>query len=259
MEPERWRSRASSFGPAAAVYDRVRPRYPVEALEWALRPAGPAPLRVLDIGAGTGILTRLLLSLGHTVTAVEPDPDMLRRLSETAPAAHPRTGRAESIPLGDASVDAAMAGQAYHWFDREPAHAELARVIRPGGVFAAIWNVRDESIAWVAEYSRIVEGDRAPDGAGADASGAQKPDYGSRFFGPVEFAEFRHAVQHTPETLVELLRSRSTFLTAPPEQRRALEAEVTEFAATHPDLAGRATLPLPYRTQVYRATRLPTA
>jgi SAM-dependent methyltransferase len=257
MEPERWRMRARSFGPAAAVYDRVRPPYPVEAVECALRPAGAAPLRVLDIGAGTGILTRLLLSLGHTLTAVEPDPDMLRRLGETAPAARALTGRAESIPLDDASVDAAMAGQAYHWFDREPAHAELARVIRRGGVFAAIWNVRDESITWVAEYSRIVEGDRAPDGAGADASGAQKPEFGSAF-GPVEFAEFRHAVQHTPETLVELLRSRSTFLTATPEQRKALEAEVTELATTHPELAGRESIPLPYRTLVYRATRLPT-
>ena len=130
-----------------------------------------------------------------------------------------------------------MAGQAYHWFDREPAHTELARVIRPGGVFAAIWNVRDESVAWVAEYSRIVEGDRAPDGAGADASGARKPEFGSAF-GPVEFAEFRHAVEHTPETLVELLRSRSTFLTATPVQRKALEAEVTELASHTPGPRG---------------------
>ncbi len=258
MEPERWRTRASSFGPAAAVYDRVRPPYPVEALEWALRPAGPAPLRVLDIGAGTGILTRLLLSLGHTLIAVEPDVDMMQRLGETAPAARALTGRAESIPLPDTSLDAAMAGQAYHWFDRDPAHAELARVIRPDGVFGAIWNVRDESIPWVAEYSRIVEGDRAPDGTGADASGAQKPDFGSQF-GPVDVAEFRHAVGHTPATLVDLLRSRSTYLTATPQQRTALEAEVTELAATHPDLSGRDAFPLPYRTLVYRATRLPTA
>ena len=99
MEPERWRTRASSFGPAAAVYDRVRPHYPAEAVEWALRPAGAAPLRVLDIGAGTGILTRLLLSLGHTLTAVEPDADMLRRLGEMSPGARALTGRAESIPL----------------------------------------------------------------------------------------------------------------------------------------------------------------
>ncbi len=184
--------------------------------------------------------------------------DKLRQLSETAPDAHALTGRAESIPLADASVDAAMAGQAYHWFDRDPAHAELARVIRPGGVFAAIWNDRDESIAWVAEYSAHRRG--RPRSRRRRRGRQRRSETRLRIahFGPVEFAEFRHEARHTPETLVELLRSRSTFLTAPPEQRRTLEAEVSELAATHPDLAGRATLHLPYLTEVYRATRLPT-
>jgi hypothetical protein len=121
-----------------------------------------------------------------------------------------------------------------------------------------MWNVRDESQPWLAAYSRIVEGDRGPAGEGADTSGAQRPDFGEHF-GPTESHEYRHAVEHTAATLVELLRSRSYYLTATPARQKALEAEVTGLATTHPDLAGRETFPLPYITQVYRATRLPAA
>jgi SAM-dependent methyltransferase len=163
-------------------------------------------------------------------------------------------GRAESIPLPEASLDAAIAAQAYHWFTKERAHAELARVIRPGGVFGAIWNNRDESAAWVAEYSRIVEGDRGPDDAGAD-SGRTIPSFGDHF-GPTATAVFHHSVRHTEESLVQLLKSRSYFLTASGERQAALEADVRELARTHPDLAGRDEFDLPYETLAYRATRL---
>ena len=115
------------------------------AVEWALAPLGAGAWRVGDIGAGTGIMTRLILDAGHEVVAVEPDALMRRRLSDTTPAARAVDGSAESMPLADGSLDGAVAAQAYHWFDRDRAHAELARVIRPGGVFAAIWNDRDDT------------------------------------------------------------------------------------------------------------------
>src|SRR5579859_8118452 len=133
-------SRGLSFGPAADLYDSVRPAYPREAVEWAL---GTPPLRVVDLGAGTGILTRVLLGIGYEVLPVEPDPAMRAKLAATTPGVEPLDGRAESIPLPDGSTDAIVAGQAYHWFDRDAAHREAARVLRPGGVFAPIWNVRD--------------------------------------------------------------------------------------------------------------------
>jgi len=258
MEPDRWRQRGGSFGPAADLYDQVRPGYPVAAVEWALAPLGAGRWRILDIGAGTGIMTRLLVSLGHKPVAVEPDGRMRRRLAATTSAVEPLAGSAEALPLADASVDAAIAAQAYHWFDRDRAHLELGRVIRPGGVFTALWNDRDEATAWVRAYSRIVEGDRGPDGSGADSGRAKSPSHGDRF-GPAEFAEFRHAVTHTLESLVALLKSRSYFLTASPTRQAALEAEVRELAATHPELAGRTSFDLPYVTVAYRATRLPVA
>jgi SAM-dependent methyltransferase len=253
MHPDRLRERASSFGPAAALYDRVRPSYPAAAVDWALGPLGSGRWRILDVGAGTGIMTRLLVSLGHDTIAVEPDDQMRQRLADTTDA-RSVPGTAESMPLPDASADGVIAAQAYHWFNRERADAELARVIRPGGVFAAVWNDRDESLDWVVAYSRIVEGDRGPDGSGADSS--RKVESYGEHFGPVESALFRHSVRHTPDSLVSLLKSRSYFLTATPDRQLALETEVRDLARTHPDLAGRSELELPYVTVAYRAKRI---
>src|SRR5262245_61990756 len=132
--------RGLSFGPAADRYDQARPSYPPAALTWAL---GTEVRRVVDLGAGTGILTRVLVDLGHEVVPVEPDAGMRRRLADVTPGTQAVDGTAERIPLPDASVDAVVAGQAYHWFDTERAHPEIARVLRPGGVFAPLWNIRD--------------------------------------------------------------------------------------------------------------------
>lgn len=255
MEPGRWRERARSFGPAAAIYDRVRPTYPSAAVAWALAPLGRGRWRVADIGAGTGIMTRVLASMGHDAVAIEPDDQMRQRLAAATPGVEVLAGGAESLPLGDASIDAAVAAQAYHWFDRDRANSELGRVIRRGGVFAAIWNDRDDAVSWVGEYSWIVEGDRGPDGSGADTGRAKSPSYGDGF-GPVEYAEFRHAITHTPESLVALLKSRSYFITATPARQAALESEVRNLADTHPDLAGRDEFDMPYLTVVYRASRI---
>ncbi|HEY7222727.1 MAG TPA: class I SAM-dependent methyltransferase [Micromonosporaceae bacterium] len=254
LTAQRRRERALSFGPAAALYDATRPSYPREAVDWALAPLGSGPSRVADIGAGTGIMTRVLLEAGHHVLAVEPDPLMRERLVRSTPGVTAVEGSAEAVPLPDASLDAAVAAQSYHWFDKQRAHAELARVIRPGGVFAAIWNIRDASEPWVAQYTRIVEGDRGhidQDHGVYDHGGFA---YGPRF-SEVERATFRHSSQHTPESLVRLLQSRSYYLRAAPEQQRELEREVVSLTRTHPDLAGRASFELRYATEVYRAIR----
>ncbi|MPZ28151.1 MAG: methyltransferase domain-containing protein [Micromonosporaceae bacterium] len=240
--------RAFSFGPAAERYDQLRPSYPEAALRWAV---GDRPgLRVVDLGAGTGIVTRSLLGLGHEVVPVEPDPAMRERLAATAPEVYPLAGFAEQIPLPDTSVDAVVAGQAYHWFDRDPAHAEVARVLRPGGTFAAIWNIRDESVSWVAELSTITDDDTA--GRGLREPTPAVESFGPAF-GPVARATFGHTTEHTPDTLVGLIATRSYYLTATPARQRELERRVRELCARHPDLAGRDRFPLPYRTEVYRA------
>jgi SAM-dependent methyltransferase len=238
-----WDAQRLSFGPAASLYDRVRPRYPVEALRWML---GETRLRVVDLGAGTGILTRQLIELGHDVVPVEPDAGMRARLDESLGTALAVEGSAEHIPLPDASVDAVIAGQAYHWFNREPAHEEIARVLRPGGVFAPVWNVRDEREPWVAKLSEVAE---------SHGDDQREPDsFGDRF-GPVEKALFAFERRYTTDLLVDLVKSRSYYLTATPDAQQAIEHAVRTLVATHPALAGKPDFPMPYVTEAYRARR----
>ncbi|ADL49356.1 class I SAM-dependent methyltransferase [Micromonospora aurantiaca] len=241
---------ALSFGAAAAEYDRFRPRYPEAALRWALD--GLLDAQVVDLGAGTGILTRGLLALtgpvAHVVP-VEPDPGMRAQLAAATPGATALAGSAEAVPLPDGSADAVLAGQAYHWFDRERAHAEVARVLRPGGTFAPVWNIRDERVGWVAELTRIAHlGDNAGDVTQRYA------DFGAAFTA-VEVGEFPHATTLTPDEVVGMLHTRSFWLTADTDERRRVDAELAELFAGHPDLAGRDAVELPYRTMVLRARR----
>lgn len=246
MDTADWQAQRRSFGAAAEVYNRARPRYPVAAIDWAV---GDRPSRVVDLGAGTGILTRQLVERGHTVTAVEPNEQMLAHLIAHSPGATALLGSAEHIPLPDAGADAAVAGQAYHWFDPSTAHDEIARVLRPDGMFAPMWNFRDASVSWVGALSDLLaqlEDD--------NRKGLADYSFGPRF-GPVERAEFRHEVGYTADSLVELVRSRSYYLTSPTERRTTIEAQIRELAATHPDLAGRMEFTMPYITVVLRARR----
>jgi SAM-dependent methyltransferase len=252
MEPERWRARASSFGPAADLYDRARPTYPVEAVAWGLDPLGPGRWRIADIGAGTGIMTRVLVGLDQDVVAIEPDELMREQLMVTTPDAEAVPGSAEDLPLADGDLDAAVAAQSYHWFEPHRAHLELGRVIRPGGVFVAIWNERDESAPWVKAYSITIEGDRGPNDVPRDED--HELSFGE-LFGPAEMRLFHHSVATTPDSLIALMRSRSYYITATPQRQSELEEQVRELARAHPDLAGRTEFPLPYVTRVFRAVR----
>ncbi|WP_433127626.1 class I SAM-dependent methyltransferase [Micromonospora sp. CA-240977] len=241
-------TQALSFGAAAAEYDRFRPRYPVEAVRWALDGLGGSAW-VVDLGAGTGILTRGVLALGHQVTPVEPDPGMRAQLDAATPGTRSLAGGAESLPLPDGVADAVVVGQAYHWFDRELAHAEIARVLRPGGTFAPIWNLRDDRVGWVAELGRIAH---LGDNAGNVVE--RYTDFGPAF-GSIELGEFTHHTALTSDELIAMLHTRSYWLTASAERRETIDRQLRELFATHPDLAGRATVELPYRTIVLRARR----
>ncbi|GAB3624796.1 hypothetical protein GCM10027418_28810 [Mariniluteicoccus endophyticus] len=136
--------RARSFGAGAAAYETGRPEYPAEAVTWMLESVldGERPL-VADVGAGTGKLTRAVLATGAGAVAVDPDPKMLATLKQTVPGVPTREGTAEDLPLDDASVDAVVLGQAWHWVDPVRGSREIGRVLRPGGVLGLVSNFRD--------------------------------------------------------------------------------------------------------------------
>jgi SAM-dependent methyltransferase len=241
IAPAVFERRRLAFGAHADLYDGARPTYPAEAVRWML---GDEPRRVVDLGAGTGIFTRLLAALGHDVTAVEPDPGMRARLHERSPGVEALAGSGEAIPLEDASVDAVVAAQAFHWFDNDEARAEIARVIAPGGVFAPIWNTRDESVEWVEKLARIV----AP-GTGVTAArhAREGRDLGPHFRKP-ERAEFRHSTEQTTEGLLALVGSRSSYLTAGPDEQHRIDESVRGLVAGLPE-----PFELPYVAIAFRA------
>ena len=134
---------ARGFQRGADAYERGRPGYPPEAVKWLWLELRLEPGRtVVDVAAGTGKLTRELVSSGATVIAVEPVPAMRAVLEGVVPGATALAGTAEALPLDDASVDAIVVAQAFHWFDGPAAVSEFHRVIRPGGRLGLIWNRR---------------------------------------------------------------------------------------------------------------------
>jgi SAM-dependent methyltransferase len=231
----------AGFGAAAEAYERGRPSYPEAGVQLLVDELDIGPGRdVLDLGAGTGKLTCLLVRTGAPVVAVEPVAAM-RALLTCAPVLD---GTAEAIPLGDASVDAVVVGQAFHWFDPEPALAEIARVLRPGGGLGLIWNERDERVPWVDALGRIVNWQverpyqRHRDWAAVvDASGR---------FSPVEHRQLPHEQEVDADALVDRMLSTSYVATWSSERQATVAAEVRALVAGFPPV-----FRLPYVTDVF--------
>jgi SAM-dependent methyltransferase len=234
---------ALSFAAVAEAYERSRPEYPEEAARWL---TGEPPRDVVYLAAGTGKLTRVLVRLGHRVTAVEPLPEMLDQLRVAVSEAEPVLGRAESVPLADRFADAVVAGQAYHWFDHDAALVEIARVLRPGGTFGAVWNMRDEGVDWVARLSELI---------GSEGQSEREPEdevAASGLYEPVEEAEFRWEQPLDRARLRDLVLSRSYCASLPPDEREPVLAAVEGL---YDEVAGPDGLAMPYVTYCFRARR----
>ncbi len=236
--------RRLSFGEAARAYATYRPRYPVEAVRWVVGDG----TEVVDVGAGTGLLTECLLELGVTVTAVEPDAEMRAELHRNLPDVSVLAGTGEDLPLPDASADAVLFAQSWHWVDPPRASVEVARVLRPGGRLGLVWNIRDDSVPWMAALSAIIGGEDS-----MERRDGERGHEVAAPFGPTERAEFPHRRTMTPDMLRGLVETFSYVRLSP--RREEVLAAVTELVRTHPDLAGRDTFELAYITVAYRAVR----
>lgn len=236
---------ALGFEAGAAAYELARPGYPEEAIAVLVAMLGIASgVRVLDLAAGTGKLTRRLIDLGADVTAVEPVAGMRRELEQAVPGVASLDGTAEAIPLPDASVDVVTVAQAFHWFDAPAALNEIARVLKPGGGLAILWNERDESTPWVAEMSRIIRWhertvSRYQHVAWAEIVAA------SGHFTPVLEEQVPWEQPLTRDLLADRVRSISYIAAMPEPERERQAADVVALVNRLPE-----PFPLPYRCRV---------
>jgi SAM-dependent methyltransferase len=237
------------FGSAAEVYERARPTYPDDAVAWLAERLGIGPGRtVVDLAAGTGKLTRLLVPSGARVIAIEPVDEMRAQLEAAVPGAEAVGGYAERMPLADGSADAVTAAQAFHWFANDEALGEIVRVLVPGGRLGLIWNVRDERDPITHRLAELIEplrGDESTHvGAGWRAAVEASP-----LFGPIEEAHFRLEQRLDADGLAERVASTSFVASAPAEARERLLEEVRA-------LAGDGMVTVPYDTAVFATQSL---
>jgi SAM-dependent methyltransferase len=256
--PDDRQRRASSFGAAAAQYARFRPGYAEAAIRWCLAPVSEAqPVRVVDLGAGTGILTGALARLGAEVIAVDPDQAMLAELRRQLTGVRAMEGSAEELPLPDQSVDAVLCGQALHWFDLDRALPEIGRVLTPGGVLAGLWNVDDDRVGWVAGLAAITKSGVTLSRWRATPKGETEQRVlrvGSSWFAPVEEGEFGNAQVQSADSLVAAIATHSRVLVMDEAQRATTLATVRDFLDRQPETsAGEFALPMV--TAALRAVR----
>jgi SAM-dependent methyltransferase len=242
------------FTKGTDAYERARPSYPPAVVSFLVGELGIGPAStVVDLAAGTGKLTRLLVPTGAKIIAVEPVEAMRAKLVEVVPGVEVRDGTAEALPLGDASVDCVTVAQAFHWFRAAEALSEIARVFRPGGGLALVWNSRDASVPWVARLNQLIRWNKGQ--IPAYDSGAE--DWaaivaGAGGFTPLQLRSFQHDQEMDLSLLLDRVSSTSYIAALPDDARARLLDEVRELVA---DAGLTERFALPHRTDVYWCTK----
>ncbi|WP_406698763.1 methyltransferase domain-containing protein [Singulisphaera sp. Ch08] len=250
------RAAADGFPRAAEDYVRGRPDYPPEIVDWLRDQIGlHSGATVVDLGAGTGKFTPRLVETGARVIAVEPIAEMLSKLAAAWPQVEALAATAESLPLPDASVDAVVCAQAFHWFATREALAEIDRVLKPAGRLGLVWNMKDERVGWVAHLDQImkqVEGDTPRYQSGAWRELLPFPG-----FGPLFEHHFPHGHIGTPEdVIIHRVRSTSFIAALAPEERATIEDQVRALIATAPELIGKDLVTFPYVTVAFSTVKV---
>ncbi|WP_028224364.1 class I SAM-dependent methyltransferase [Paraburkholderia ferrariae] len=250
------RAAAVGYSPTAADhYVRGRPDYPPEVAHWLRETLGlRAGQTVVDLGAGTGKFTRRLVETGASVIAIEPVAAMRAKLAAALPQVDVRDGAAQAMPLADASVDAVVCAQAFHWFANASALAEIHRVLKPGGRFGLIWNLRDARVDWVARLDAIVN--RAEGDTPRYYTGQWRAAFPFPGFGPLQEAHFSVGHTGSPEdVIVARVKSTSFIAALPADQQAQIEADVRALIDAEPTLRGQTTVTVPYETAAFVAIK----
>ena len=252
-------ARATSFGAAAGDYDRFRIGAPEAVVERVLPRAVEA---VLDLGAGTGAMTRRLVGRAERVYAVDPDRRMTEVLADSCPGVEVREGTAERIPLPDACVDAVVVSSAWHWMDPAAAIPEIVRVLRPSGSLNLVWNRRDRSVPWVADLEafrlEVSGGDDWVEGRIRYFLGESWLPEGSGL-GDVEIDESGWAAPTTKDDIVRLLTTFHAYITADEARKPAMLRRFSEYVHGDERIVAEdrddALVLLPMVCHLWRATR----
>lgn len=237
-------------------YRRGRPTYPDDAVTYLVQQLRiGAGTDVLELGAGTGRFTELIVHTGAAITAVEPVAAMREVLERACPTVDVLDGTAEEIPLPDGFEDAVLAAQAFHWFDGERALPEIHRVLRPGGRLGLIWNARDETSDWAERLTAIFDRVAGPDMPRYRDRTWRRAFERTDLFGPLHRSLAWHAHAVTREGFLDRVLSVSYVASAPADERARVLDEVNQLLDTDPELAGRDEILMPYRTDVFWCER----
>jgi ubiquinone/menaquinone biosynthesis C-methylase UbiE len=228
-------------------YDAVRPDYPRSAVAYLVDALGiDSDAHVVDLGAGTGIFTKELVPFGPRITAVEPTMGMREILAKRLPSVTVVEGRDVAIPLESGSVDCVIAAQAFHWFDAPLALEEIHRVLVEGGRLGLVWNIRDESVAWVADLGRAM---RWPTFQPYEVGKDFAPVVAAGPFVNIERRKFTHRQTLSHDQLMQRVLSTSYIAVMEEKEQSVLMQGVANVVRPLPD-----PVDLPYVTDVYRAT-----
>jgi SAM-dependent methyltransferase len=246
---------SDGYTTAADNYVRGRPDYPPAIVDWLRNSLGlDATKTVVDLGAGTGKFTPRLLATGARVIAIEPVAQMLGKLSAALPLVEALAGTADAIPLPDASVDAVVCAQSFHWFAKTEALAEIHRVLKPGGKLGLVWNMRDARVDWVARLDRIVN--RVEGDTPCYYTGAWRTVFPFKGLGPLHEQHFSVGHTGSPEdVIVNRVRSTSFIAALTPDERARIEEEVKALIAEEPTLSGREVVTVPYETAAFHTVK----
>jgi len=252
---------AKAFHSVAKIYEAFRPGYPAECaqlLQSELKISENT--RVLDLAAGTGKVSRMLLPMCgvEQLVAVEPLDGMRAELQRALPNVTALPGTAENIPLPDSSVDVVVVGDAFHWFKPE-ALFEIHRVLKSGGRLCMQWN--DPDVATGAHFMKMlffkVVGSRKPAGTPTYWDNLWRVPFSqSCLFTPLEMRRIKHTTAMSPEQMVMFVDSLSWIAYLSEEERRLVAEEVRAEIASDPYSAGKQVIDVPYNTDIYWCTKL---